>query len=270
MVEAAYYQGVAIALTTDGDGHEPLAGVYPCFVEVQRGVRLAEYLSVLALGSAYCMVVHVVPVVGIAICFALFGRRVCAVIEAVAVPCGAGEFGPNDMVFQELLRGGVHDEYFGPVTAAAAYGVGGVLAVGAYEYAGEGDCTIIAECVGVDEHLAVDGSGGIIGTIENALVAQPVVFVEIVSSVGFARGQSVLGVVVEALQTPVYCVAPGYGIEIFASDGVLGLDPCRDGCGRVVFQRSVRVGDLYVEVCVRGVIVWRHGISLGRVLCKSH
>ena len=113
-------------------------------------------------------------------------------------------------------------------------------------------------------------SGGIIGTIENALVAQPVVFVEIVSSVGFARGQSVLGVVVEALQTPVYCVAPGYGIEIFASDGVLGLDPCRDGCGRVVFQRSVRVGDLYVEICVRGVIVWRHGISLGRVLCKSH
>ena len=59
------------------------------------------------------------------------------------------------MIGKELLGFGVHHVDFSPVAAAAADGVGGIFAVFRLEYAGEGHSPVVAELVGVEEHLAL-------------------------------------------------------------------------------------------------------------------
>ncbi len=136
---------------------------------------------VVALGSSYFVIVDTMVFVGVGELLAVDGFVVGAVVEAVALPCGIGELGPFDVVGQQLLGFGVHHIDFGPVRAAARNGVGGVLAVVGSAYAGQGHCTVVAELVGVEEHLGFLVKRAC--AVEHRLILQSVVLVEVVPSV---------------------------------------------------------------------------------------
>ena len=59
-----------------------------------------------------------------------FSRSIVStIIESVSLPGSVGEFGPFDVVFEQLAAFGVHYVDFRPVGAASRDGVRGVFAV---------------------------------------------------------------------------------------------------------------------------------------------
>ena len=63
------------------------------------------------------MEIDTVILIGIGKFLAGLRTIVGAIIETVAMPCGAGELGPFDMVGQQFARSGVEHIDLGPVTA---------------------------------------------------------------------------------------------------------------------------------------------------------
>ena len=164
------------------------------------------------------------------------------------------------MVGQKLLGGGVHHGDLGPVAATAAYGVGCVLSVLRLECAGEGHCAVVAQGVGVEEHLAV-ARLEVGGAVYHGLVLKAVVLGIVIFAVIFAGGDTTLHKIVEVGQTLGDGSAIGNLREILLCHLVLGLDPSEGLGSGVVLQRAVDVTDLQSEDCVDSPV-----LRCGRVI----
>ncbi len=252
LVEALEGKSVAVALSRCGDPHGAFVVRHVGRVEIERLFGILEHHLVLAFGSAQLMVVYFVVFVCNGVFLAGFGARVSAVVEAVAVPCRAGELGPFDVVGQQLAGGCVEHVYLGPVAAGARYGVGGVAPVVALVYAGKGHRAVVGEFVGVDKYLRLGSDA--VHAVENALVFRAVVGEEIIFAVVFQRGQSFFLIAVESRQAFAEVFAERNLREVVLCHLVFGLYP-RKGCGcGVVFERTVGVGHCHAENFVAGAV----------------
>ena len=220
-------------------------------------VVVAEDELVLALRCSELVVVHAVKgVLGAEL--AAGGRRVAAVVEAVADPAGAGEFDPLEDVAGLLAGVEVHHADLLPVAAShIAHDHDMLVVIGGAGEAG-GHRAVLAQGVGVEEDaiLAVEA----VANVPDALVLQAVVFADVVAVANLPRCADFL--VVEDLLVPVSDrVAERDGVEVAAGDGVLGLNPCAGLFAAVVLQPAVGVGDLGAEVGVGDV--FGAGVRIG-------
>ncbi len=152
---------------------------------------------VLALGCSEAVVVHAVVFVGVGVFLSGFGAVVGRVVETVAMPFRAGEFGPFDVVGQQFAGLGIHHIYLGPVASAAGYGVCRFASVLAERKAGHRHGAVIGEGVGVDEHFG--SAADAVHAVHDALVAGAVVRREVVAAIVFARWHSLALIAVESI-----------------------------------------------------------------------
>ncbi len=220
---------------------------------------------VIALGRAHLVVVELLVVVDVFELVALDGFVVATVVEAfvLLVPACPGELAPFDLVGEVLAGVDVTHIPGAPVRAAYVGGPGHLLAVAADAQAAQGDRTVVAECVGVDQdtRLAVET----FLYVDHRLVLQAVVLGEEVALALAERG-AVLGVVPQGGQAVLDLVADGDALEVLEGDGVLGFDP---GLGLVavhVFEPAVGIGHLRAVVVVDLVDLVGRGILEGHGL----
>ena len=182
--------------------------------------------------------------------YTLGGSIVSAVVEPVTLPCGSGEFGPLNVVRQQLAGGGVHNIKLLPVAAASGNGVCEVLSVVAEKHSLEGHGAVIAQGIGIEHHpgLAV----GAVHLVQHALVLQSVVLVEVPFTVLATHRRPDLLVIVHLLQALQQLATEAYAFEIMVGVPVLGLHP--GGClvGKVVLQPAVGIGHGSAEIIVNG------------------
>ena len=196
------------------------------------------------------------------------GRWVAAVVEAVAHPAGAGELDPLQDVTGLLAGLEVHHADLLPVAAGGVAHHNHVIVVigGAGEAGGHG--AVLAQGIGVEEDLVLAIEA--VADVPDALILQAVVLADVVAVANLPGGADFL--VVEDLLVAVSDgVAEGDGVQVAARQGILGFYPSAGFFAAVVFEPTVRVGDLRTEIGVdhavlAGVRVLEslHGVGLRR------
>ncbi len=152
---AAHLECVANTLTAYGDEHHRILAGNLCAMEMKGIGRVREHQCVVALRSADLMIIYLMVLIGVRELLALFGTRIRAIVETVAIPLCSGELRPLNMVGKKLLGGSIHHIYLGPVTTAAAYGIGCVLAILRLGKTCESHGAVVTERVGVKELFAL-------------------------------------------------------------------------------------------------------------------
>ena len=252
LAEVTHEEVDALVHARLGEEHHRLFLVYAHAIEAERiGWVLIEEL-VLALRCTHLVVIYLLDFVLRRSFLALLWCIVGAVIKTIALPVGARELRPNDMVGEELLGLHVHHVDLFPVASASGDGVGEILAVIGEGDAFEGYGSVVAQLVWVEEHASF--ASELVHLVEHSLVLQTVVLIDIPLSVLLERGIDLL-VVSHLLEAFQILVALRYLGEVSVGYGVLCLYPSRSCRTGIVFERAEWIRYFFAEVFVHRIVL---------------